>query len=76
MVVVVVVVVYSVVMGVVDPLVTWTKEEGQPSARGPESCQDRGGALRAGRALGLVLGFAPCPILCPDGGFRCCTMWW
>ena len=52
MLVVVVVVVYSVVMGVADPLVTWSKVEGQPSARGPESCQDRGGDLGAGRARG------------------------
>ena len=52
MLVVVVVVVHGVVMGMVGPLVTWTKVVGQPSAGGPETCQDRGGVLGAGRARG------------------------
>ena len=52
MLVVVVVVVHGVVMGMVDPLVTWKRVEGQPSAGGPETCQDRGGDLGAGRARG------------------------
>jgi len=31
--------------------------------------------LTRGCSFGLVLGFAPCPILCPVEVFRCCTRW-